>query len=339
MSAKKTTTYRDAGVDIEKAEQSLSEIKHLIAGTHNARVLKNIGSFGGFYELPIESYRKPVLISSTDGVGTKLLVAIMMDKHDTVGQDLVNHCINDIAVCGAQPLFFLDYFGCGSFRTAVFRQIIDGFVTACKAADLPLVGGETAEMPDLYKPDEYDLAGTIVGIVEKENIIDGQDIQMDDVLVGVASNGLHTNGYSLARKVLLAELQLHDHVPELGITLGNELLKIHLNYLPIIRDITAKFPIRGIAHITGGGLYKNIIRVLPEGLFPRIEWKSWKQPPIFRLIRELGNVPQEDMRQTFNLGIGLVFIVQKNLVGNLLCYSRKFEQDFHTIGQVTQHKT
>ncbi|HFE65537.1 MAG TPA: phosphoribosylformylglycinamidine cyclo-ligase, partial [Caldithrix sp.] len=302
----------------------------------NKNVLKNIGAFGGFFKFPAEAYRKPVLVASTDGVGTKLKVAVLMNKHRTVGQDLVNHCINDIAVCGARPLFFLDYFACGKLDERVYRQIIQGFVEACRKAQLPLIGGETAEMPDLYRAEDYDLAGTIVGVVEQEEIIDGSRIQEKDVMIGVASNGLHTNGYSLARKVLFANYAPGDFVPELNNTLGDELLKIHINYFPLIHQLTQNFDVKGIAHITGGGLYKNTLRIIPKGLIPNFYWNSWDRPPIFRLIQQTGNVPEEDMRQTFNLGIGLVFILERNKQKKLLNYVKNFEQDFYRIGEIVE---
>jgi phosphoribosylformylglycinamidine cyclo-ligase len=315
---KKSMTYKQAGVDITAASESLRQIKKAISETHNSRVLKNIGAFGGFFEFPVQDYKQPVLIASTDGVGTKLLVAMMMNKHDTVGQDLVNHCINDIAVCGANPLFFLDYFGCGKFEDQVFQQIIGGFVKACKEANLPLIGGETAEMPDLYQPGEYDLAGTIVGVAEKERIIDGQLIEAGDVILGVASSGLHTNGYSLARKILFSKYQPNDFEELIGNSIGDELLKIHLNYFPVIEQLVHNFPVKGLAHITGGGLVENTLRILPEGLSPHFDWGSWHIPPIFKLIEDTGSVPQEDMRHTFNLGIGLVVIVNSNQVPTIL---------------------
>ena len=331
---KKSMTYKKAGVNIEAANQSLKSVKKAISETHNSRVLKNIGAFGGFYEMPVEEFKKPVLIASTDGVGTKLLVAMMMNKHDTVGQDLVNHCINDIAVCGARPLFFLDYFGCGKFEAEVFNQIISGFVTACKAASLPLIGGETAEMPDLYQPGEYDLAGTIVGVVEKDKIIDGGSIQKGDVMLGVPSNGLHTNGYSLARKVLFSEYQPDDYLEQLGDTVGGTLLKVHLNYLPIIEQLVTNFPVKGLAHITGGGLRENTIRILPDGLEPEFDWGSWEVPEIFTLIRETGNVPEKDMRRTFNLGIGLVVVIDPAHVQPLMDFADKFDINMTEIGDI-----
>jgi phosphoribosylformylglycinamidine cyclo-ligase len=332
---KKSITYKEAGVDIEAANQSLKQVKKAIAETHSSRVLKNIGAFGGFYEFPVEEYRKPVLIASTDGVGTKLLVAMMMNRHDTVGQDLVNHCINDIAVCGAKPLFFLDYFGCGKFDQAVFQQIITGFVTACKAAGLPLIGGETAEMPDLYQPGEYDLAGTIVGVVEREQIIDGQNISSGDIMLGVASNGLHTNGYSLARKILFSKYDPQDYIESIGNGIGEELLKVHLNYLPVIEQLTQNFAVKGLAHITGGGLVENTRRVLPEGLSPQFDWGKWEVPSIFTLIQESGSVPTEDMRRTFNLGIGLVVIVDPADASTVLEFAEKSDIKMGKVGHIS----
>lgn len=330
----KQITYKDAGVDIEKAEKSLARVKNAIARTHNKNVLKNIGAFGGFYEFPINEYRQPVLISSTDGVGTKLNVAVKAGKHDTVGQDLVNHCIDDIAVCGAKPLFFLDYFASGKLEPAVYESVILGFATACEKAGLPLIGGETAEMPDLYPDGEYDLAGTIVGVVEKEEIIDGSAIQAGDWMVGVPSSGLHTNGYSLARKVLFSHYQPHDFVEELDCTVAEELLKIHINYYPVIKAVREKYPVRGMAHITGGGLFKNTIRVVPEGLTPKFDYGNWPEPPIFGLIRRLGNVPEEDMRQTFNLGIGLVFVLPENAARKLLEEQEALGEPFYKVGTI-----
>ncbi|GAB4376592.1 MAG: phosphoribosylformylglycinamidine cyclo-ligase [Calditrichia bacterium] len=334
---KKRMTYRQAGVDIEKAEKALENLKNSIHETHNSRVLKPIGAFGGFYKFPQEDYRQPVLVASTDGVGTKLKVAMMMNRHDTVGMDLVNHCINDIAVCGAQPLFFLDYFACGKLQDEVYRQILSGFINACKAAELPLIGGETAEMPDMYPEGEYDLAGTIVGVVEKDKIIDGREITAGDRIIGAASNGLHTNGYSLARKVLFSHYQPGDYVKEIHNILGDELLKVHLNYYPLIRIFTENYPVKGMAHITGGGLYKNTARVVPTGYRPRFFWGSWNIPAIFQLIQELGNVPEKDMRQSFNLGIGLVFIVEKNVSSELIRAGEKAGHTLLEIGEIEKN--
>lgn len=327
-------TYKKAGVDINKAEKSLSSLKEKINRTHNSRVLKDIGSFAGFFELKTGEFKQPVLVSSTDGVGTKLKVAMLMGRHNTIGQDLVHHCINDISVCGARPLFFLDYFGCGQLDEQIFSEIITGLTDACHAAKLPLIGGETAEMPDLYLFGDYDLVGTIVGIVEKGEIIDGKDIKAGDVIVGVASNGLHTNGFTLARKILLPRFKIDDYIEDIENVLGEELLKIHENYDPIIKELTAKFPVKGMAHITGGGIHKNTMRVIPHGLTIEIKWKSWAVPSIFNLIQELGHVPEKDMRQTFNLGIGLIFVLESKYLSELLSYAKKYKRCFYTIGDV-----
>ncbi len=315
--SKKQITYRDAGVDIKKAESSLAAIKQLIQKTHTPEVLSGIGLFGGFYRLP-GGLKHPVLVASTDGVGTKLKVAILANKHDTIGEDLVNHCINDIATSGARPLFFLDYFAMGELEPAVYHQVVAGIARGCQKAGIPLIGGETAEMPDFYAPGDYDISGTIVGLVEEDHIITGKRIQPGDVLIGLASNGLHTNGYTLARKVLLSQYQLDQQIPELGTSLVEELLKVHINYLPEIQTVTEKFTVHGIAHITGGGIEKNTARLLPPGLRLAIQWDAWPRPPIFQLIQKLGNVPETDMRQTFNLGIGLVFVVPPNAADEIL---------------------
>lgn len=333
--AKQQTTYKDAGVDIEKAEQSLERLKERIARTYTPEVLSGVGLFGGFYDLSGRSFQEPVLVSSTDGVGTKLKVAILAGRHDTVGQDLVNHCINDVAVCGATPLFFLDYFASGHLQPAIYEAVITGITVACKAANVPLIGGETAEMPDLYQPGEYDMCGTIVGMVEKSKIIDGRAIRPGDALMGVSGNGLHTNGYSLARRVLFAEYGVNDHIPALNSTLADELLKIHPNYHPVISKVLANFPARGISHVTGGGIVKNTNRLLPRGLSLEIDWESWPVPPIFQLIRQTGNVPEEDMRQTFNLGIGIIFIVEPRYREALLDFGRQFPSQLYPIGRVT----
>lgn len=327
-------SYKKAGVDIEKAEKSLSEVKPYITRTHNRRVLKTIGAFGGFYEFPIDEYEKPVLISSTDGVGTKLKVAIMVNKHDTIGKDLVHHCINDIAVCGATPLFFLDYFGCGKLTTEVYQDIIKGFTEACSDANLPLIGGETAEMPDIYQAGDYELVGTIVGAVEKDKIIDGREIKNGDVIIGVASNGLHTNGYSLARKVLFSKYKPDDYLPSIHNTLGEELLKIHINYFPIIQELRKQIHLKGLAHITGGGLFKNTIRIIPDRLLAKFDWSAWQVPEIFRIIQRTGDVPEADMRQTFNMGIGLVIVVDKNGVDQVLNLQKTYQTSFFKIGEI-----
>lgn len=315
---KKGITYKDAGVDIEKKETSFARIKQKIADTKTLEVITDVGLFGGFYQFPAHQFKEPVLVSSTDGVGTKIKVAFMANKHDTIGKDLVNHCINDIAVCGAKPMFFLDYFACGKLEPEIYESVLDGITSACKEAGIPLIGGETAEMPDFYQQSEYDLAGTIVGAVDKSNMINGSRIGEGDALIGVSSNGLHTNGFTLARKVLFPKFKLHDNIEELGCTLGEELLKVHPNYYPLISQATGKFDVKGIVHVTGGGIVKNSQRLLPEGLSVNVAWDSWEVPPVFPLIQETGNVPETDMRQTFNMGIGLIFILNNSQASDLL---------------------
>lgn len=304
-------TYKDSGVDITKGERAVSEVKAMIKSTFNKNVLGSIGGFGGLYEVP-KGYKNPVLVSSTDGVGTKLTVAVMAGKHNTVGEDLVNHCINDIAVLGAKPLYFLDYFGTASLDEHIFGNVIQGFVRGCKNAGVSIIGGETAEMPGIYRGKDYDLCGTIVGIVEKNNIINGRTIHKGDILIGLESNGLHTNGYSLARKVLFSKYKIDSFVDKLGLTIAEELLKVHKCYLKEIQYSISKFNIKGISHITGGGIVANTKRILRDNLSLNIDWNSWGRQPVFDLIQKLGSVPEDDMRRTFNLGIGLVIIVSKN---------------------------
>lgn len=331
---KKPTTYKSAGVDIEKAEHSLKQLKARIEETHTPRVIKGVGLFGGFFDLNNLDIEHPVLVASTDGVGTKLKIAMMTGRHDTIGQDLVHHCINDIAVSGAHPLFFLDYFASGRLESGVFEEVVSGITIACKNANIPLLGGETAEMPDFYQPGDYDLCGTIVGVVEKEKIIDGSQIEKGDILIGVHSNGLHTNGFTLARKVLFSKYSPDEFIPSLNTTLAEELLKIHRNYYPLIQQVLTQFTVRGIAHITGGGLVKNIPRLFRKGLSMRIDWKSWEIPPIFQLIQNTGNVPMEDMQTTFNMGIGLVFIIPKNEVDSLFSFGNSIGERMMKIGEI-----
>lgn len=303
-------TYKEAGVDIDAGEEAVRRIKGHVRGTFTPGVLTDIGAFGGFFALDQSQYRDPVLVSSMDGVGTKLKVAQRVDKHDTVGEDLVNHCVNDIAVCGARPLFFLDYFAAGQLRPDVVEAVVQGFAKACRENGCALIGGETAEMPDLYAAGEYDLAGTIVGVVERDGIVDGSAIEPGDVLLGLPSTGLHTNGYSLARKVLFDQFVAAD-TPDLlgGETVGEALLHVHKSYLDAIQSLIAEGLAHGFAHVTGGGLVGNTSRIVPEGLRLDVDWEAWSRPPLFRLIQEVGSVPEEDMRRTFNLGVGLVVVV------------------------------
>ena len=314
----KTFTYTDSGVDIKAGEELVNSIKDVVRETHGAEVLSNIGGFGGFFKPNLSSFKNPVFVSSVDGVGTKLIVAYKAQKYDTIGKDLVNHCINDIAVCGATPLFFLDYFSTGKLEKQTGIEVIKGFATACKENNVALIGGETAEMPDIYKPGEFDLAGTIVGIVDESEIINGNQIRDGSVLIGFKSSGLHTNGYSLARKVLLSTYQINDYIKELNLTLSEELLKVHKSYLNLITELKKIEKVYGFSHITGGWIVGNTKRILPKGLGLDIDWQSWDRPAIYSLIKKLGNVPEEDMRATFNLGIGLIAVVDKSMVERVL---------------------
>jgi phosphoribosylformylglycinamidine cyclo-ligase len=304
------TTYRDAGVDIEAGEETVRRIKGLVRETFTPGVLADIGAFGAFFELDFTGYTRPVLVSSVDGVGTKLKVAFLLDRHDTVGQCLVNHCVNDIAVCGAKPLYFLDYFSTGRLDPGVAEQVVRGFAAACRTNGCALIGGETAEMPDLYAPGEYDLAGTIVGVVDRDRILDGGRVRPGDVLLGLPSTGLHTNGYSLARKVLLAHFDVHETLEVLGgQSIGEAMLRVHRSYLAPIQALIEAGHAHAFVHVTGGGIPGNTPRVLPEGTGFEVDYTAWERPPLFRLIQELGSVPEDDMRRTFNLGIGLIAIV------------------------------
>ncbi|WP_138431093.1 phosphoribosylformylglycinamidine cyclo-ligase [Fodinibius saliphilus] len=307
--SKKEFTYKDAGVDIEAGEEMVESIKDVVKETHSNAVLSNIGGFGGFFRPDLGSYDDPVFVSSVDGVGTKLIVAFKAQKYDTVGQDLVNHCINDIAVCGADPLFFLDYFSTGKLEQEVGYEVVKGFAKACKENGVALIGGETAEMPDIYNEGEFDLAGTIVGMVDREKVINGKDIEQGDVLLGFPSTGLHTNGYSLARKVLFSKYEVSDKVDELDGTVGEALLAIHKSYLPLIKELRDINGVHGFSHVTGGGIIGNTKRVVPEQLGINIDWDAWDRPALFELIQDIGNVPEDDMRSTFNLGIGLIAVV------------------------------
>ena len=305
-------TYKSAGVDIPAAEETVDKIKKFAKSTFNKNVLADIGHFGGLFNFETSRYKKPVLVSSVDGVGTKLKIAIESGTHNTVGQDLVNHCVNDIAVCGAEPLFFLDYMAFGKLNPEIAAGIVEGFSIACKENGCALIGGETAEMPGLYKEGDYDISGTVVGVVEKDSIIDGKDIKSGDLVVGFRSNGLHTNGYSLARKVLLSKHELKTHIDSLNKSVGEELLKIHKPYLKLIRLLVQNVEVKGVAHITGGGIIGNTMRIIPKGLRIKVHWGNWDIPPIFKLIQETGEISTEEMRSVFNMGIGLVAIVARS---------------------------
>ncbi|MCD6117839.1 phosphoribosylformylglycinamidine cyclo-ligase [bacterium] len=316
----KKISYKDAGVDIEAGKEAVRRIKSAVRTTFNDNVLTDIGKFGGFFMPDIKGYAEPVLVSSIDGVGTKLKVAIMTGKHDTIGEDLVNHSVNDILVGGARPLFFLDYIGTCTLKPDAVEQIISGMVRGCKNNGCALIGGEMAEMPGFYKEGDYDLAGSITGIVDKKDIIDGREIKDGDMLLGLPSSGLHTNGYSLARKVLFdaAGYKPDTYIDALGTTVAEALLAVHKSYLNVISPLLGKVKISGMSHITGGGIIGNTIRVLPDGLTLKIDWRNWTVPPVFRLIQEAGNVPDEEMRKTFNLGIGFILIIRPEVVTPLM---------------------
>ena len=302
-------TYKTSGVDILAGEDTVNRIKEYSRSTFNSNVLSEIGHFGGLFNFEKDKYKQPVLVSSTDGVGTKLKIAIELNKHDTIGRDLVNHCVNDIAVCGAEPLFFLDYIAFGKLDPEVASEIVKGFSIACNENDCALIGGETAEMPGIYNEKDYDISGTIVGVVEREEILSGNNIQAGDMLIGFFSNGLHTNGYSLVRKIFQNSYGLGDYIDRLNGTLGEELLQVHKSYLKLIRELKDRVNIKALSHITGGGIIGNTKRVIPEGLKVKIHWANWDIPPVFKLIQETGNISSEEMRKVFNLGIGLIAVV------------------------------
>jgi phosphoribosylformylglycinamidine cyclo-ligase len=303
--------YKASGVDIDAGNEAVRRIRGLARSTFTPNVLSDIGSFGGLFRFTTGSFQDPVLVSSADGVGTKLRVAFMAGKHDTVGEDLVNHCVNDILVQGAEPLFFLDYFGTGRLSPAVAESVVTGMARACRANDCALLGGETAEMPGFYADGEYDIAGFIVGVVERSRLITGATISRGDLLVGVPSTGLHTNGYSLARRIAFEHLKLgvDSYVPELSRTIGEALLEPHRSYLSLLRPLLATGVIKGMAHITGGGITENLPRILPEGTSARIRTSSWTVLPVFTWLQDKGRVPPDDMLRTFNMGIGLIVAV------------------------------
>jgi len=324
--------YKTAGVDISAGEEFVRLIKPEVRQTFTSGVITDIGAFGGFFQPDFASYTRPVLVSSIDGVGTKLKVAAEMGRYDTIGACLVNHCVDDILVCGAKPLFFLDYYACGKLIPEMAADIVKGMVAACKENSCALIGGETAEMPGVYATDDFDLAGTIVGVVDQGRIINGAAITAGDVMIGIASNGLHTNGYSLARRVF--EGKLRNTFEGLEGCVGDELLKVHRSYLPVIGPLLSSEDIHGMSHITGGGLTGNTMRIIPDGLRLDVDWKSWPEPVIFDIIRKEGRVPEEDMRRTFNLGIGLVMIVAESSVEGIMEDLTSKQENAYIIGRV-----
>jgi len=332
----KSLTYADAGVNIDKANDLVDTIKNIAGKTSTPGVIGQIGGFGGLFSLDLNKFKQPVLVSSTDGVGTKLKIAFMLDKHDTIGIDLVAMCVNDISVQGAKPLFFLDYLSMGKLETKTASSIIKGIAKGCKEAECALIGGETAEMPGLYKQNEYDLAGFTVGLVEKEKIIDGSTINAGDIIIGVASSGLHSNGYSLVNKVCF-EILKHDidsYIKDIGKTIGEELLTPTYIYSKLIQKIIKTTPIKGIAHITGGGITDNICRIIPENCTAAIHKNSWEIPHIFKYIQQAGNIKDSEMMRTFNNGIGLAIVVAKKEVQQTLNQIEMLDKKAFVIGKI-----
>jgi phosphoribosylformylglycinamidine cyclo-ligase len=342
----KQKAYAAAGVDIDLGNRVKSTLPQLLASTHRREVLGKVGGFGGLFALDVRKYRQPILVSSVDGVGTKLKLAFAMDRHDTIGEDLVNHCVDDIAVLGAEPLFFLDYLGTGKLEPHVFTEIIKGFVRGCAANGCTLIGGETAQMPGFYQAGEYDVSGTIVGVVEKARMLNGQKtVKRGDAVIGIASSGLHTNGYSLARKIFFDKLGLQpkSRVAELGNTLGDELLKVHISYGPAVQMLLKKFnrpgrpnAVKALAHITGGGFVDNIPRVLPAKLDVLIRKGSWDMLPIFQMIMAKGGVEEAELYQVFNMGIGMVAIVAADQADAVLHAIKAAKHSAWIIGAVVK---
>ena len=358
---KKQKAYAAAGVDIDLGNKVKATLPQLLASTHRREVLGKVGGFGGLFALDVKKYREPILVSSVDGVGTKLKIAFQQDKHDTIGADLVNHCVNDIAVLGAEPLFFLDYLGTGKLEPHVFTDIIKGFARACAENNCALIGGETAQMPGFYQKGEYDVSGTIVGVVEKSKMLNGQKtIKRGDVVIGIASSGLHTNGYSLGRKIFFEQLgyKPSSKVPGLKQSIGEELLKEHISYGPLVQKLIEKFnngraispktprrarsgapyPVRAFAHITGGGFVDNIPRVLPKSLDCVIRRGSWDMLPIFKIIEQRSGVPDDELYQVFNMGIGMVAIVAADKADAVLKFIRAQKHQAWIIGEVVKGK-
>lgn len=329
------TTYSAAGVSISEGDKFVDSIKPLVRSTFNPGVLSGIGNFGAFFKIP-KGMKDPVFVASTDGVGTKLKVAISAGKHDTIGEDLVNHCVNDIAVCGAKPLFFLDYMAFGKLKATTAKDIVKGLVRGCKTNGCALIGGETAEMPGMYDKNDYDVAGTIIGVVEKSRIIDKKNVRSGDVMIGFPSSGLHTNGYSLARNVLIKKYGLNRQIPSLKGSLKKELLKVHRSYLKLIQMVTARWKVHSISHITGGGIIGNTSRVVPKNFRINIDWSTWKPGPIFSLIEETGNISDAEMRKVFNMGIGLIMIVDRKDVIGITAALRRTGEKHYIIGNITE---
>jgi len=334
-------TYQDAGVDIDKANRFIKTIKKITEEAPRSGVIAGIGGFSGLYSLDVSQYKNPVLVTSTDGVGTKIMVARMMDTHDTIGIDLVAMCVNDIAVQGARPLFFLDYLSMGTLVPEIAEAILRGIVEGCKQAKCALIGGETAEMPGLYDKGGYDLAGFVVGIVDNSKIVDGSEIGVGNKLIGIASSGLHSNGYSLARKICFERLKLKadDTVDVLGRTIGEELLEPTKIYSETIRHLLRDFPIHGIAHITGGGIVDNLSRILPSSCMALIQKGSWEIPPIFTFLQDAGKLSKQEMMRTFNNGIGLILVVPEKATEGILELLAAMDEKAYVIGSIVERET
>lgn len=332
----RSITYADAGVDISRAEKSKQRIKFIAQRTFNKNVLSEIGGFGGLFKIDLAKFPEPVLVSSADGVGTKLKVAIDMGMHQTIGVDLVNHCVNDIAVQGATPLFFLDYFATGQLDPEIAVKVIEGLGDACRHNGCALIGGETAEMPGFYSDGDYDLAGFIVGVVDRSRIITGAQIQAGDILLGLPSTGLHTNGYSLARRLLFEEAKYHpdQYVNEVKGKVGAELMKTHKSYWPLVKKFVEAEVVTGMAHITGGGITDNLPRILPKGTAAHVELGSWPVLPIFTHMQQIGNVPEDDMMRTFNMGIGMIVVVPAEKYKKAIALVERAGEKAYNIGRV-----
>ena len=337
-SAPGSVTYADAGVDISRANRTKQRIKYLAHKTFTRGVLSEIGGFGGLFAVDKAKYHDPVLVSSVDGVGTKLKIAFEMGLHSTVGADLVNHCVNDIAVQGAAPLFFMDYLATGKLDPAVAEQVVEGIADACKHNGCALIGGETAEMPGFYPHGEYDLAGFIVGVVEREKIITGKSVEIGDIVLGLPSNGLHTNGYSLARKLLfeVGHYSAETYVNEIKNKVGNELMRTHKSYWPVVKKLMDGECVSALAHITGGGLSENLPRVLPRGTAAIIELGSWPVLPIFEHLQTLGNVPQDEMLRTFNMGLGMLLVVPSKKFKKAQTVLERVGEKAYTVGRIVK---
>ncbi len=341
MTSSKITRYSDAGVDIDKGNKFVEKIKKVVSSTHQRGVLNDIGGFSSLVAIDTEKYKQPVIVSSTDGVGTKLAVAQLCGKHDTIGIDLVAMCVNDIVVGGATPLCFLDYFSVGKLDIEVATEIVEGIAEGCRQAKCSLVGGETAEMPGLYKSGEYDLAGFTVGIIERENIIDGSSIRVGDNIIGLSSSGLHSNGFSLVRKICFEDLNLNinDHIGELGCTLGEELIRPTKIYVQSVLNVLKTYPVNGMVHNTGGGFIDNIPRILPQGCKARIDCSSWEIMSIFNFLENKGSVPRDEMFRTFNMGIGLLMIVNEKYTDDILQRLDALDEKAQVIGTIVSQES